>query len=376
MPHHKTNDGQVFGWGPTVQEIDVLAKVFTEIRHIAVLYQGLPPPMSLPYSSPRVSLIPLDPAGGSRIRDKLLILARAPRYMRRMWAELRRADVVHVRAPANVSLIGLFLLVVRKSPHARWAKYAGNWRPKRRDPLSYRLQRWMLRNGWPRAVVTVNGDWPDQPRRIVPFFNPSLYEAEIRKNQDDIVKSMSTPVTLLFAGRLDDSKGVGRAIDVSACLHREGLAHHLHVVGDGPLRAGFEERVIEAGLRSQVSFHGWISRERLNDFYRRAHFLLLPTESEGWPKVASEAMAYGTLPLLGAVSSIPQVLTMAGVGAAFEPNAVDAFGQRIVEYVADPAAWKRESKTAMEFASMFTYERYLGEVRKMFAEHLDLLLPG
>ncbi len=86
-----------------------------------------------------------------------------------------------------------------------------------------------------------------------------------------------------------------------------------------------------------VKFLGWLPKPSLADYYSQAHFLLLPTNaSEGWPKVLSEAMAYGVVPLAGAVSSIPQILQETGAGLALPPEDPEAFVQAIQNFLAEP----------------------------------------
>src|SRR5262249_37094937 len=151
---HYLRDGVVVGWGPTVREIDQLAELFDEVTHIAFLHPDPPPKSALPYQSPRVHLRPLPPAGGARFADKLNILARYPQYLRTLLGEMRRADVVPVRAPANISLLAMVALAFERAPRIRWIKYAGNWQPNGGEPISYRFQRWWLRHNFARSEVT------------------------------------------------------------------------------------------------------------------------------------------------------------------------------------------------------------------------------
>src|SRR5687767_2012317 len=107
---HYLRHGQVVGWGPTVQEIDHLAELFDEVVHIACLHSSEAPASALPYSSARVTLVPVPPAGGKGLGAKLNILRHSPLYARMILRQLSRADVVHVRCPANISLLAIFLL--------------------------------------------------------------------------------------------------------------------------------------------------------------------------------------------------------------------------------------------------------------------------
>ena len=62
MAHYLAGN-RVVGWGPAVREINQLAQVFDEVRHLAMLHPGTPPPTALPYISPKISFLPLAPSG-------------------------------------------------------------------------------------------------------------------------------------------------------------------------------------------------------------------------------------------------------------------------------------------------------------------------
>ncbi len=365
---HYERDGQVVGWGPTVQEIDALAQIFNDIRHIGCLYPSPAPPSALPYSSERVHFIGVPPAGGKHLKDKLGILRLSQVYFRAMLKEIPKADVVHVRCPANISLLAIVLLAFLRHPKYRWVKYAGNWRPNGREAWSYTFQRWWLNKGLHRGVVTVNGRWSRQPKHVYSFLNPCLTCEEVESARTiALSKELSPPYNLLFVGRVESTKGVGRLLKITKELHRQGIPIKVDIVGDGPERKDFEAWTKENGLPSFVTFHGWMPKPALAEFYNRAHFFVFPSSaSEGWPKVLSEAMAYGAVLIAGAVSSIPQVLSETGAGLSFPPDDIHAFVQAILDFIDQPERWRAASQAGVAAAPLFTYEHYLEKVKQMF----------
>jgi len=364
---HYLKNGTVVGWGPTVREIDHLANLFDEIIHIAMLHTGPAPDSAIAYQSPRVKLCPVPSAGGSGLTAKLRIMAIIPGFIRKFLRELRTADIVHVRCPANISMIAIVLLALKRNPPTRWIKYAGNWQPRGPEAWSYAFQRWWLKTGFHRGLVTVNGRWPAQPRHVFSFVNPCLTQEELMQAQSvSLTQQLSTPMRLIYVGRLESAKGAGRALDILASLGPMGLSATLDLIGDGPERAAFELKAEQLGVKHLTRFHGWMPRTALVPLYAQSHFMILPcTSSEGWPKVLSEAMAYGVIPIAGNVSSIPQLLEAFGAGRAIEPENVKAFCQAIQEYYRNPAGWKGESANAVKAAASFTYDRYLEAVRSL-----------
>jgi glycosyltransferase involved in cell wall biosynthesis len=365
---HYLKDGRVVGWGPTVRELDHLPEIFERVIHLAPLHYEMAPASALPYQSTRLEFRPLPPAGGGRLRDKLTILIRAPQYLGAILKAMRDVDAVHVRCPANISLLAIILLACVPRPRLRWVKYAGNWQPTTREAWSYAFQRWWLNKNLHRGVVTVNGQWPEQPKHVLSFLNPCLTEHELIGGREAAAgKELALPIRLLYAGRLETAKGVGRAIDVLYRLLQNGIAATLDIVGDGTERPTFEHQVAAYELDQVVTFHGWLVRSALNPLFAQAHFLIFPAaSSEGWPKVLSEAMAHGALPIAGNVSSIPQYLNNFRTGRAYAPDNVAAFVEALTWYEKHPERWKEESAHGVQAAQQFSYAHYLQAVCRLF----------
>jgi glycosyltransferase involved in cell wall biosynthesis len=362
-PHYRVESG-VAGWGPTVREIDWLSILFDEVIHVAPLHKGEAPRSAKQYQAANVRFQPLPPSGGHGLMAKAKILLVWPLYMAAIARGLAACDVAHVRCPANIGLLASFVLAFTRWPRTRWIKYAGNWRPEHREAWSYAFQRWWLRKPWHRGAVTVNGNWPGEPAHIHSFLNPCLSEAELEEAQRRVAsKDLTIPIRLLFVGRVDAGKGIWRAVEITKRLLENDLPVVLDVVGDGVDRIPVEKEVMASPVGGSFRFHGWLPRIELEPVYERAHFLLLPTNSsEGWPKVLSESMAYGVVPVAGAVGCIPKLLHQFGTGRAHPAGDEQSFVRSISDYLAAPEVWRGESKMALAAARGFTYERHLERV--------------
>jgi glycosyltransferase involved in cell wall biosynthesis len=365
-PHYMRDD-RVVGWGPTVREIDEMTRCFDEVAHLAPLHPEAAPASALPYERD-VSFLAVEPAGGSTASSKMGVALQVPRYARKILSAARSADVIHIRTPANISLVALLLTSLTRRPRYRWVKYAGNWRPPQRTALSYSLQRWWTGRGLHGGATTVNGRWPDQRSHVYTFLNPCLTLDELSEGRAaGEATEFSLPLRILFVGRVERMKGMERVLEIATELVAKGIDVGIDIAGDGPERAEYERRFAAAGLAGRVVFHGWVARPDLSRLYGGAHVLLLPSGSEGWPKVVSEAMAYGAVPVVGAVSGIPDFLEETGAGAAVPPLDVAGYVAAIAGFAEDPAAWGRARDAGLAAAPRFTYDAYLEDVRRMFA---------
>jgi len=365
---HYIRNGTVVGHGPTVQEIDQLAHLFDEVVHLACLHTGKAPEIMLPYQSPRVKFVALQAAGGRKLGDKLKIVQYVPGYTLAILKHLRTADAVHLRCPSNVPMIALVVLSFVHNPRRRWIKYAGNWETLPSNPWSFRFQKWIIRHNFMRGQATVNGKWTGQPEHIHSFINPCLTTAEIEEAERlRSVKWLEGSPKLLFVGNLNPSKGIDRALKIIARLKQRGCDVQFDIAGDGKDRSKYEQQACDLEIEELVNFLGWIPRTELGHLYTQAHFVLLPTDSEGWPKVLSEGMAYGAVPITTNVGAIPQLLRDFKVGRVFEPDSYDEFADAILWYIAHPTEWKGESEKGMVAARQFTYDEFLKAVECVLA---------
>jgi len=83
--------------------------------------------------------------------------------------------------------------------------------------------------------------------------------------------------------------------------------------GDGPLTGELRHRIESAGLSGVVHMPGRIDRATLEDLYRRATAVVIPSEYEGFGLPALEAMNHGTPVVVADAGSLPEVVGNAGL---------------------------------------------------------------
>jgi glycosyltransferase involved in cell wall biosynthesis len=367
MAHYRRADGVIIGHGATARELDQLATLFDRVSHVACLHDEPPPASALPYSAANIALVTVPPAGGDSVGAKLGIVGHFPLYARTILRELDDADAVHVRCPANISMLAVALLSARREPRRRWIKYAGNWSPAGAEPTSYMLQRIWLGQPYHRAQVSINGAWAGQPSHVHTIANPSLTKAELERGRvAGQTKHLGAPVRLLFVGHLGPAKGPRIAIEVLLALRRDGLDARLDLAGEGAELEALRAMSAVRGITDHVTLHGALPRAALDELYGAAHFVVLPSLTEGWPKVLSEGMASGALPIATAVGSIPSVLKQVGAGCALPlPPDASAFAGAIRGYLEAPEQWRSEIQRALRASELASYETYLAAVRTL-----------
>lgn len=106
------------------------------------------------------------------------------------------------------------------------------------------------------------------------------------------------PRHLLYVGTLETRKRVIDLLDALLLILRLRRDVLLTIVGDGRERQRLQEFASRPILRERVTFTGYISDpSALRRVYLHSDILVLPSTSEGTPKVLAEAMAHGVVPV-------------------------------------------------------------------------------
>lgn len=354
--HYKDQNGIVKGWGATINEVNYLSDFWEEVVHIACLYQTEIPESALSYTNSNIKFVAIPPFGGKSVFDKIAILLKIPKIISQVIKNIDGASEVQLRLPTS---IGLFLLPLFsffiKRKFTFWVKYAGNWNQKN-PPLSYRIQRWWLKNNIAKCNVTINGFWNNQLKHCLSFENPCLTNKDLEKGK--IItseKNFEPPFTFAFVGRLEDAKGVSRIIESLKEISSEKI-ERIHFVGNGN---DIEKYKFESQfLGEKVVFHGFQNTEKVHQLLAESHFFLLPSSSEGFPKVIAEAACYGCIPIVSNVGSIPHYISEEE-GFVWPFKNDGSYAEVVREAVqSSPDSLAAQSQSILALAEKFTYASY------------------
>lgn len=137
-------------------------------------------------------------------------------------------------------------------------------------------------------------------------------------------------VVVGFLGRLVMEKGLDAFAATIAELNRRGVAHKVLVVGDGPARCWFAERLPGA------VFAGFQQGADLGRAVAAMDVLFNPSDTETFGNVTLEAMACG-VPVVAARATGSTSLVADGTsGTLAPPGDIAAFADALARYIADP----------------------------------------
>ncbi len=348
-------EDQVLAFEPVVREVEQVLPYFESIVWIGYLHSGSPAlnARALSKDSP-VRYVFLKAVGGFCWRQKLLALLSAPGYGLTVVREIRKANVVHTRAPSLPAFLAMCWSRLDRS-RTYWHKYAGNW-GEVKPPIFYNLQRLIL-TSLNNTIVTINGKWSSQPSHCLSFENPCITEIERQVGEiAALQKSFEGPLDVCFVGNLSHFKGITALVGAIDLLP-EGMIGGLRIAGDGEARTDVEALISQHGFNN-VHLLGFQSRSQLDALYRQSHILVLPSSSEGFPKVLAEAAAYGCVSLVSDVSAIGQYIIHGVNGMLLQERSPAAIATALKDLCSNRVQLKKMSDEAVKLAELFTYERF------------------
>lgn len=275
-----------------------------------------------------------------------------------IFKEMYAADHIHIRCPGNIGLLALIVQIFfpRKK---KTVKYAGNWDPNIKQPVSYRFQKWFLRNLFltKNMKVLVYGKWQNQQDHIFSFFTASYSESEKEK----ITKEFQPKFKFVFVGSLVEGKRPAFAINIIEKLIENNYDVCLEIYGAGAMEKTLKNKIEKKGLVEVIRFHGNKNPSVIKTAYKNSHFSILPSKSEGWPKALAEAMFFGCIPIGTRVSCVSWMLKQGKRGVLIEPELSKAI-KEIKAILDDSAMLERMSIDAMIWAQQYTLEKFEEEI--------------
>ncbi len=149
---------------------------------------------------------------------------------------------------------------------------------------------------------------------------------------------------IAFLGRIVMEKGLDAFADVVDELSRRHVAHKVVVIGEGPARPWFQERM-PAGI-----FLGHQEGSELARALASADVLLNPSVTETFGNVTLEAMAC-KLPVIAAEATGATSLVRDGTtGVLVEPGDIAGFADALQAYAEDPGLRERHGAAGLAYA--------------------------
>lgn len=353
-------DLKYYGYGPYIKEMNIWLKYVDQVEVVAPLKNQEPNIIDLDYEHKKIkfSKIPtFDLTNGIATLKAIVVI---PYILLKIFIAMYKANHIHLRCPGNVGLLACFVQILFPFKK-KTAKYAGNWDPNAKQPWSYRLQKWLLSNTFltKNMQVLVYGEWPNQTRNIKSFFTASYSVNDFEEPVKE--RKLLNKINFLFVGTLSSGKRPIYAVKLMEKLKSNDCDVHLNILGEGKEKDKLLRYIEENNLSELITLHGNKTSEEVKSWYLKSDFLILPSKSEGWPKVVAEAMFLGCVPLVTPVSCIPYMLDNENRGGLLTLD-INRDLEMIKDLINNKMTYQEKRNNALQWSRKYTTEYFESEI--------------
>jgi len=359
---HKIKDGQIYAYEPYVREMNLWGKYVDKIFIVAPVSVDEIRSIDSNYENSDIKLIAIPNFDITSFKNIIRSILVIPKVCNTIYKVMKEANHIHLRCPGNIGLLGCFLQIIFPSK-IKTAKYAGNWDPKSKQPITYRLQKWILGNTslTKNIKVLVYGSWPNQSKNILPFFTASYQQNEIEEIPK---KDFNSIIKLLFVGAFSRGKQPLLSVKATHKLINKGHNLTLDMYGDGSEFIKVEKYISDNELDKLIKLHGNQPKEIVKQAFQKSHFLVFISKSEGWPKVVAESMFWTCLPVSTKVSCVPFMLDDGNRGGLINDN-IDDIVEKIEQYIYDKKIYFQQVNRAKKWSQQFTLDTFEEAIKKL-----------
>jgi glycosyltransferase involved in cell wall biosynthesis len=223
--------------------------------------------------------------------------------------------------------------------HGDWrtaARYYGSAARRPLAPLADRAAEWALRRadrvravGETMAALVRDAGFTGELDVHVTYSDFSLF-------LDTRPASLPPRPQAAFVAALQPYKLPNVLLEAWAEVHKRFPEATLAIAGDGPMRSALQRQADAAGLHTSVRFLGQQSRPQVAHLLDESWFLVLPSVSEGLPRIALESLARGR-PVVGTTAGgIPELVRDGENGLLVAPFDAEGLALAIEQLLSAP----------------------------------------
>jgi glycosyltransferase involved in cell wall biosynthesis len=176
---------------------------------------------------------------------------------------------------------------------------------------------------------------------------------------------LQSPPCIVFAGRFVPQKNPAEVIRVLNAVR--DLPWRCVMIGDGALKAEVQALAASLDLGERVTFPGWLTPDKVKDWFARSDILFLPSLSEGLPVVGVQGMAMGLALLLSRAGGNPDLVEAAVNGFLCGPKDTHAFGSALRSLLSDPETLLKVRQSSRRMAQVFALEVIVAKYEELLA---------
>jgi glycosyltransferase involved in cell wall biosynthesis len=154
------------------------------------------------------------------------------------------------------------------------------------------------------------------------------------------IKCEPTPHRFIFVGQIIKLKGIDTLIQAVEILKDKNVKVEVLLIGEGKDYNHYKNRVKKAKLESEIKLIGLKKPDEVAELIMTSNALILPSYSEGFPRVIIEAFACSRPVIASAVGGIPELVRDGENGFIIEPGNPEVLADKILNAWQNPDQMK------------------------------------
>jgi len=224
-------------------------------------------------------------------------------------------------------------------------------------------------------VTTVSNDCDKEVNRLYKLKNKSsvVYNGVdtdffVSKN-----KESSHPI-VLYTGRLESRKGVEDLIMAAKYISKINSNIKFIIIGDGPLKMNLKKMVDNFGLSNCIHFPGFVSHEKIVEYYQNSTIYVLPSYYEGLPTVLLEAMSCEIAPIATNVQGNSELIKNGENGLLVSPKNPKELAEKIIYLIDNEQLRKKLGRNARKTVeNNYSWEIIVNKFEKIYYETMNII---
>ncbi len=170
---------------------------------------------------------------------------------------------------------------------------------------------------------------------------------------------------VLFVGRLTAQKGVQNLCAIAQEVLKLCPQARFVIAGEGDLAGHLKRQIQLAGLAEKFELVGLLQGPAVSEAYKKASVLMMPSLSEPFGLVATEATEYGLATVLSISSGVSEILPHA---FRADPSDPQRFGQMVSLLLKNPEVRKSVAKQSRADMAAHTWKRTAKLISNVYSE--------
>jgi glycosyltransferase involved in cell wall biosynthesis len=306
------------------------------------------------------------------VQDERFIIERRPvplprasgifYHLRQVWCGLQllasairfRANVVVADSGTTywfvLSLFSWIGIKVIPSLHCLlWCKYLT---PRLVDKLNLALSRNLFASDC-QGILVASQDIAKQISQLTRGKHQPIFEFFSTYRRADFVNisepSVASPFRVLFAGRVEEEKGVFDLLEIAKRFATEGRQDIIFdICGEGSALESLRLAANLAGVDGSFICHGYCNKKQMREMFTRSHVVIVPTRTdfiEGFNRVVCESILSGRPVVTSAVC--PALSYVRDAVVEVPPNDVQAYGDALLALCSDRQLYEQKRQACL-----------------------------